>query len=868
VLRPPRLVGREAEWARLDTAVAAARGVLVSGDPGIGKTRLLADYAASVDGAVVVDARPGDDRIPHAVLARTLRALVARFGPLEPGWQRGELARLVPELGTANAERFDAGALHHAIGAALSLWAGAGLVLIVVDDVQYADEATLAALPVLVGAAGARVAWLVGCRSGELPALLADWRRSGDREALTEIALGPLPAAAIEALLDALELPDLEARRWAEPLWRHTGGNPLFVLETLRALLARGAPLSPTFGAPLPLPPNVGTLIGRRLGQLSATALALARIAAIAGPDFSVELAAHVTGRAVIELVDDWAALEAAHVIRDRGFAHDLVGEAVLRSVPAAIAQVVHRDVARFLEARQQPPGRLAPHWREAHEWNAAAAAFEAAADEALHRSRREDELRLIEEAIACAEQDTDRGRVFRLRARAVDPMLIVRPIDAALALTAQLLADAQTDDERLEAQLRRAYALLMASRFVDAVEVAGSARTLAQRQGQTRSELDAVRFEALGLANSRRTEQAVRNLRDAAPRFEQDADPLQQYKFATDFGHALSQAGQWPDAIEAITRAVGLAEQLGDLAECIVNLTNLAGALGYVGRMADAVVHAERARALRDRMGIAVGAPMAHNDMILGMLYVALGRYREALQAFEWADRHFRAGGAPMWIAVNDNHRALAMVHLGQPARALRLLAADSTLPRSTQARRLTIRARADQALGRAGALNLKAALDLLGTEAATVLRVGSQLDLARELPPAEAVALSLQIVEETERRGLPALAQHARIRAIEGLLRAGDAAPAAALAAELFARLPGCHPSDVYLAETWWTIHRALDGVPERRSEARAALEQGVGWVRDVAARQVPDEFRDSFLDRNPVNRALLAAWGRTPA
>ena len=70
------------------------------------------------------------------------------------------------------------------------------------------------------------------------------------------------------------------------------------------------------------------------------------------------------------------------------------------------------------------------------------------------------------------------------------------------------------------------------------------------------------------------------------------------------------------------------------------------------------------------------------------------------------------------------------------------------------------------------------------------------------------------------------------------------------------------------MYLAEAWWTIHRALDGVPERRSEARAALEQGVGWVRDVAARQVPDGFRDSFLDRNPVNRALLAAWGRTPA
>ncbi len=863
VLRPPRLVGRDAEWAQLATLLKSCSAV-VSGEPGIGKSRLISDYAGAADGAIAIDARPGDARIPYAVLARLVRALAARPGTPAAGWCRGELARVFPELGEPNPGRLEPGALLRAFDDALALWRAGGLTLIAIDDAHYADEATIAALPALAAGASARVPWIIGCRSGEVPPLLADWLASGDREAPGEIRLGSLPQAAVESLLASLEILGLDARQWAAPLWRHTGGNPLFVLETLRALIAQGSVLLPSPGAPLPAPPNVGELIGRRLRQLGAGALDLARIAAIAGQDFSAELAAHVVGRSVVALADDWAELESAHVIRGRAFAHDLIGEAVLRSVPQAIAQALHRAVAAYLRSNGGVAASIASHWREAHEWNAAAAAFEAAADDALRRSRREDELALIEQAIASALECGDHARAFRLRARAVDPLLIVRPIDAALAATDRLLADAATEEQRLEARLRRAYTLLMANRYLDAVEVAGSARALAQRLGRSREELDALRFEALGLANSRRASEAVQRLREASPRFEQGAEPLQQYKFATDFGHALSQAGRWREAIGAITRAVELSEHLGDIAETIVNLTNLAGASGYVGRMADAVVQAERARALRDRVGAANGAPMAHNDMILGMLYVALGRYREALQAFEHADRQFRSGGAPMWIAVNENHRALALIQLGQAGRALKLLALDDTLPLSTRARRLTVLARAEQALGRSGAAHLRAAIDLIGDEGSAVLRMGAQLDLARELAPADGVALSRRLVAEAERADLLALAQTARIREIDCLLRA-NASEAASLAQQVLDRLEACHPSDVYCAEAWWAAFRAFEAAPACRSRAREVLQRAVAWINEVAAHNVPAEFCDSFLNRNPVNRALLTASTR---
>ena len=73
VLRPPKLVGRDAEWSELEIAWQQKRFALVCGEPGIGKTRLLSDFVARHDGAIIVGARPGDARVPFALLARLLR---------------------------------------------------------------------------------------------------------------------------------------------------------------------------------------------------------------------------------------------------------------------------------------------------------------------------------------------------------------------------------------------------------------------------------------------------------------------------------------------------------------------------------------------------------------------------------------------------------------------------------------------------------------------------------------------------------------------------------------------------------------------------------------------------------------------------
>ena len=79
-----------------------------------------------------------------------------------------------------------------------------------------------------------------------------------------------------------------------------------------------------------------------------------------------------------------------------------------------------------------------------------------------------------------------------------------------------------------------------------------------------------------------------------------------------------------------------------------------------------------------------------------------------------------------------------------------------------------------------------------------------------------------------------------------------------------ELVADMPRVPPADLYRGQAWWLAAQVFDAAGDR-AQALLALAQGTDWVRRVALPNVPDEYRDSFLQRNPANRALLAAANR---
>lgn len=868
MLRPPRLVGRDTEWRMLEQAWQTRRIALVLGEPGIGKTRLLSDFAAAQAGALVTGARPGDARVPYALLARLLRAaLTPGVATLEP-WIRDELARLLPELGVAPTGQLDPLRLQRAAAHALAARQSAGVALleaIAVDDLHFADEASMEALLALANVEREGTwRWLFGVRGNEMPAPLTAWRRSADAERVIEVQLGPLDTFAIEALLESLALPDFDVRAWAEPLARHTGGNPLFILETLNALLAQEADRLTGTVANLPAPGNVGQLIERRLAQLSPPALRLARVASLAGQDFSVELAAQVLQSHPLDLTEAWRELEAAQVIRDNAFAHDLIFETTLRSIPAPIARLLHRDIARYLEQQAAPPARVGQHWSEAREWPPAGAAFVAAARLALRASRRVEEVRHWDAAVECFRRAGMRAEAFQARSESVESLLVVASVERARGVTAELLALAQEDTERLDALIAHANVQLMAVEYDHAIETAREAIGLARKLDAPWRAYDAALLLAIGLAQAQRATEGVAVLEPFRQLVDSDGDRPRRYKFWSNLAYVLQVANKRQQCVHALTQAIALAEELGDLAEVQTCTSNLAGAMSNLGRVEEGLRLSERAYQLRERLGDLNSVPSAAVDSQLGQLLMAAGKYGRALTHLDAAARCFREAGLAPWLAVVENHFADTLLTLGQHERAQQVLSPlGPGVLLGTRGRRLLMEARLERAGGRSARAKVQQAIDLLGDGDAQMF-VLAQLEASRDLPPREAAELCAALharAAEIEHLGI---ATKARLLRCEYLLRAGDVQSALNDVRRVDPRLSGAGPWDMYLPEAWWIEFQVLDAAGETAA-ALETLRTAVAWINGNALADMPAEFRGSFLSRNPVNRAVLTTAGR---
>ncbi|WP_045234994.1 BTAD domain-containing putative transcriptional regulator [Deinococcus pimensis] len=395
VLRPPHLVGREREWARLEAAWAAGQWIFISGEPGSGKTRLALDFAGSKGGYIVYAGRPGDRVQPWATLSRMTRINTARrpelTQQLDP-WVLREESRLVPELlppeerpaPITNDEDLLRFREAHMIW---TIKVHEGLLSNICDDWQFFDDHTNQMGMYMFG-----TSFPLG-QPGGMPRLLATFRRGElppEAEALVRqtvelgiavlIDLEPMEDRAADQLMTDVGVPadpTLRAR-----LWRHCAGNPHFLLETVKLLLEAGQ-LHGTPPEQLPLPEKLSTLIGRRLERLSPPALQTARAAAVLQSDFDPEGVAGMLGASLLDIARAWEELEAAQVLSGHRFTHDLVYEAVHAGIPASVRGLLHRAAARTLEDRDGHAARVARHWLDGGKPDLAARAYLRAAREA-----------------------------------------------------------------------------------------------------------------------------------------------------------------------------------------------------------------------------------------------------------------------------------------------------------------------------------------------------------------------------------------------------------------------------------------------------------------------------------------------------
>ena len=393
-----QLVGRAEEIGAVERAVTGLKSagpatLVFLGEPGIGKTRMLAELGERADalGQIVLSGSASELEadLPFWVFVDALDEYVAGLDPrrlqsLEKD-VRAELGRVLPSMsefaGSGEAalqdERYRS---HRAVRDLLERLAATKPVVLVLDDLHWADSASIELLSALLRRPpSAAVLMALGARPRQLPERLgAALERAHRAGSLTRLELGRLEREDAGRLLGE----DVDAAL-ADSLYEESGGNPFFLEQLARAPHPVGT--SPAQGPALNLagievPPAVAAALTEELGLLSKPTRALLDGAAVAGDPFEPELAAAAAGadeQTATQALDELLArdlIRATDVPRRFRFRHPLVRRTVYETAPGGWRLDAHERCAAALEERGASPVARAHHVEHAARHGDAAA--------------------------------------------------------------------------------------------------------------------------------------------------------------------------------------------------------------------------------------------------------------------------------------------------------------------------------------------------------------------------------------------------------------------------------------------------------------------------------------------------------------
>jgi tetratricopeptide (TPR) repeat protein len=605
--------------------------LLVSGEPGVGKSRLVAEFAREVHarGTNVLFGRCDEGlSVPYQPFVEMLSHYIQHCSPAGLGHLAGELTRLVPELTTLvaglpspvrSSPEVEQYRLFEAMASWLATASAEEPLLVVLDDLHWATQPTLSLLRHVARASSSVQLLIVGIyRQTELDPgrsvanLLADLRRDPGMERLLLSGLDEVEV--MELLANTGHSLGQDIRRLAGSILTHTAGNPFFVGELVRHAIESGTlDQRLTTLEHLGIPEGVHDVVLRRLGQLSEAANHVLMTAAVVGAEFDLAVVTAVTGLGEETVTDALEQAMTAGLVKEVAgvelrfrFRHALVRASLYDCLSATRRHRLHRRVGEAIEVLHQP--RLDEHLPAlAHHFTQAATSEDAAT--AVDYTWRAGDRALAQLAYDQAVELYTRAlQLFDHSERSVDPL---RRCDLLIALG--------------DAQRRAAHP--------------AHRQTLLAAAAVARQAEDGDRLAAAALANTRMIGPAtqvdpdrVAVLSEALEVISDQDSPVRAKLLANLAGELFS--GEWDRRVELSAQAVAMARRLArpaTLAQVLVPVlrtlrhpSTLTQRLGLIAELVELAQRLESADAAFSAAWYGFSAALEAGDIALARRHLA----------------------------------------------------------------------------------------------------------------------------------------------------------------------------------------------------------------------------------------------------
>jgi predicted ATPase/DNA-binding SARP family transcriptional activator len=909
------LIGRENDRAALlghvDNLFKGYGGmILLEGSAGIGKTRLLQEVARDAEwrGAQVLWGQTQDTETSdaHALLLNALNEglsslRVSQFSALtEKLWLQvlkplmPNLEKYRPNLDAAPSlePEQERARLAEAMTTFVSNWGEITPLLLLLEDLHWADEETLRFLPALADRLRKHAVLVIGTyRGAEVRSLPVKWEQFQglDRSALLEKkTLSGLDAASTSELIQrSLDLPQ-SAPTFEKRIYQETDGNPLFILEVLRTLQDEGVLTQSETGAwrtpwddstadyaELPLPRMVEELIARRLERLPDDSRQVLNIAAILGAevDFPLlsalcELSTKDLLNATRDLVTRQLLIEMADGYR---FSHNKTHQVTRNKMDEKLRTALHRNVILTIE--QQRPDKiaaLAHHATQGQLWAEAIHYHQQAAQQADSAHAYITSLSHYEQALGLvAFLDFSSSLHFDLLAghEKTSSLLGKREEQANDLEKMQMIAEKDTE-KRYRVALGKAKYLGQINQYAASQTAAKEALKLGKKLKDKEKQSAALGALGMALVWQGQTEDSLPPLQDAITLAIESENQKEEAQYRRSLGSALLGIRDYERAEKELEAALSLAKQQDDLLEQ-AEVYNLLGIIQMErGESASGKASYEQALDYCREIGYLYGEGRALTN--LGNLYYFQGELDKTLAFYDQAIIVFaKLGEKRGEVQVRLNRASISLNVLGNTSQVrddalFSLDYAEEVNDPISKGQALTVLAESERQSGEREAARQHLEEGIVVMEAA-----GDQWLLVQEY---RGLAL-LDILEEKPEQALESLERALAIS--EELGMANLIPPMIALRGLAFLQqnrldealeatseaMKQMKPDieQVYLLPYW---HSQVLAALGRHDEEETAIEEAYRLLKKSLS-GLPDELQKISLEQVQDHRAILSAW-----